>query len=101
MEECHSDMVSEIQRECILSEAVSIGVRDFTYSIPNSVKSRFVDESIIQSHGRLGHLGDCERRTAIDHRVHRERNYDDAFFSSSDVDVRKEDRKQLEEDTVV
>lgn len=53
MEECHSDMVSEIQRECILSEAVSIGVRDFTYSIPNSVKSRFVDESIIQSHGRL------------------------------------------------
>ena len=53
MEECHSDMVSEIQRECILSEAVPIGVRDFTYSIPNSVKSRFVDESIIQSHGRL------------------------------------------------
>ena len=43
MEECHSDMVSEIQRECILSEAVSIGVRDFTYSIPNSVKSRFVE----------------------------------------------------------
>ena len=43
MEECHSDMVSEIQRECILSEAVSIGVRDFTYSIPNSVKSEFVE----------------------------------------------------------
>ena len=43
MEECHSDMVSEIQRECILSEAVSIGVRDFTYSIPNSVKSGFVE----------------------------------------------------------
>ena len=60
MEECHSDMVSEIQRECILPEAVSIGVRDFTYSIPNSVKSRFVDESIIQSHGRLGDLGDRE-----------------------------------------
>ena len=57
---CHSDMVSEIQRECILSEAVSIGVRDFTYSIPNSVKSQFVDESIIQSHGRLGDLGDRE-----------------------------------------
>ena len=101
MEECHSDMVSEIQRECILSEAVSIGVRDFTYSIPNSVKSRFVDESIIQSHGRLGHLGDCERRTEVDHRVYRERNYDGAVFSCSDVDVRKEDRKQLEEDTVV
>ena len=36
-----------------------------------------------------------------DHRVHRERNYDGAVFSSSDVDVRREDRKQLEEDTVV
>ena len=36
-----------------------------------------------------------------DHRVHRERNYDGAIFSSSDVDVRREDRKQLEEDTVV
>ncbi len=48
-----------------------------------------------------GHLGDCEWRTEADHRVHRERNYDDAFFSSSDMDVRKEDRKQLEEDTVV
>ena len=60
MEECHSDMVSEIQRECILSEAVPVGVRDFTYSIPNSVKSRFADESIIQSHGRLGDLGDRE-----------------------------------------
>ena len=43
MEECHSDMVSEIQRECILSEAVSIVVCDFTYSIPNSVKSEFVE----------------------------------------------------------
>ena len=100
MEECHSDMVSEIQRECILSEAVSIGVRDFTYSIPNSVKSRFVDESIIQSHGRLGHLGDREWRTEADHRVHRERNHDGAVFSSSTVDIRREDRKRLEEDIV-
>ena len=40
-------------------------------------------------------------RTEADHRVHRERNYDGAIFSSSDVDVRREDRKQLEEDTVV
>ena len=51
--------------------------------------------------GWLGHLGDCEWRTEADHRVHRERNYDGAVFSCSDVDVRKEDRKQLEEDTVV
>ena len=49
----------------------------------------------------MGHLGDCEWRTEADHRVHRERNYDGAVFSCSDVDVRKEDRKQLEEDTVV
>ncbi len=100
MEECHSDMVSEIQRECILSEAVSIGVRDFTYSIPNSVKSRFVDESIIRCHGWLGHLGDCEWRTEADHRVHRERNHDGTVFSGSDVDIRRKDRKRLEEDTV-
>ena len=53
-------MVSEVQRECVLPETVPIGVRDFTYYIPNSVKSRFVDESIIQSHGRLGDLGDRE-----------------------------------------
>ena len=39
-------------------------------------------------------------RTEADHRVHRERNYDGAIFSSSDVDVRREDRKPLEEDTV-
>ena len=36
----------------------------------------------------------------VDHRVHRERDHDGAVFSYSDVDVRKEDRKQLEEDTV-
>ena len=52
-------------------------------------------------YGRMGHLGNREWRTEADHRVHRERNYDGAVFSSSDVDVRREDRKQLEEDTVV
>ena len=50
---------------------------------------------------RLVDLGDCEWRTEADHRVHRERNYDGAVFSSSDVDIRKEDRKQLEEDTAL
>ena len=39
-------------------------------------------------------------RTEADHRVHRERNYDGAIFSSSDVDIRREDWKRLEEDTV-
>ena len=58
-------------------------------------------KSFVRCHGWLGHLGDCEWRTEADHRVHRERNYDGAVFSSSDADVRREDRKQLEEDTVV
>ena len=101
MEECHSDMVSEIQRECILSEAVSIGVRDFTYSVSNPVKPQSLDESFIRCHGWLGHLGDCEWRTEADHRVHRERNYDGAVFSCSDVDISGESGQKLEEDTVV
>ena len=46
-------------------------------------------------------MGDRERRTEADHRVHRECNHDGAVFSNSDVDVRRKDRKRLEEDTVV
>ena len=94
-------MVSEIQGECVLSEVVFLVFCDLTYSVPNPVKPSAVDESFIRCHGWLGHLGDCEWRTETDHRVHRERNHDDAFFSGSDVDIRKEDRKWLEEDTVV
>ena len=60
MEECHSDMVSEIQRECILSEVVFLSFCDLTYSVPNPVKPSAVDESFIRCHGWLGHLGDCE-----------------------------------------
>ena len=101
MEERHSDLVSKIQGECVLSEVVFLIFCDLTYSVPNPVKPSAVDESFIRCHGWLGHLGDCEWRTEADHRVHRERNYDGAVFSCSDVDVRKEDRKQLEEDTVV
>ena len=100
MEECHSDMVSEVQRERVLQKTILLGLCDFSYSVPNPVKPSAVDDSFIRCYGRLGHLGDRERRTEVDHRVHRERNYDDAFFSSSDVDVRREDRKRLEEDTV-
>ena len=94
-------MVSEIQGECVLSETVLPGLCDFTYSVPNSVKPQSLNESFIRCHGWLGHLGDRERQAETDHRVYRERNYDGAVFSSSDVDVRREDRKQLEEDTVV
>ena len=74
---------------------------DFSYSVPNSVKPQSLDESFIRCHGRLGNLGDCEWRTEADNRVHRERNHDGTVFSSSDVDVRREDWKRLEEDTVV
>ena len=45
-------------------------------------------------------MGDSEWRTAADNRVHRERNHDGAVFSSSDVDIRRKDRKRLEEDLV-
>ena len=101
MEERDSDLVSKIQGECVLSEVVLTGLCDFDDLIQNTTESEPVDESFIRCHGWLGHLGDRERRTEADHRVHRERNYDGAVFSSSDVDVRREDRKQLEEDTVV
>ena len=93
-------MVSEIQRECVLSETILPGLCDFAYSVPNSVKPSAVDESFIQCHGRLGYLGDCEWRTEADHRVHRERDHDGAVLSSSDVDIRRKDWKQLEEDPV-
>ena len=59
-----------------------------------------MDESVIQSYGWLGYLGDSERRTEADNRVHRERDHDGAVFSSSGVDIRREDRKRREEDTV-
>ena len=101
MEECHSDMVSEIQRECILSEVVFLSFCDLTYSVPNPVKLSAVDESFIRCHGWLGHLGDSEWRTEANNRVHRERNYYGAVFSSSDVDIRRKDGERLEEDTVV
>ena len=70
MEKCHSDMVSEIQRERVLSEVVFLIFCDLTYSVPNPVKPSDVDESFIRCHGWLGHLGDCEWRTEANHRVH-------------------------------
>ena len=100
MEDCHDDMVSEIQGECVLSETILPGLCDFTYSVPNPVKPQSLDESFIRCHGRLGHLGDSERRTEADNGVHRERDHDGAVFSGSDVDIRREDRKRMEENTV-
>ena len=39
-------------------------------------------------------------RTEADNGVHRERDHDGAVLSSSDVDIRRKDWKQLEEDPV-
>ena len=85
-------MVSEIQGKRVLSEVVFLSFCDFSYSVPHIAEPKPVDESFIRCHGRLGHLGDCEWRTEADHRVHRERNHDGTVFSSSDVDIRGEDR---------
>ena len=91
-------MVSEIQRERVLPEVVFLSFCDLTYSVPNSVKPSAVDESVIRCHGRLGHLGESEWRTEANNGVHRERNHDGTVFSGSDVDIRRKDRKRLEED---
>ena len=77
-EECHSDLVSEVQRERVLPEVIFLSFCDLTYSVPNPVKPSVVDESFIRCYGRLGHLGDRERRAETDHRVYRERNHDGA-----------------------
>lgn len=100
MEECHSDLVSEIQRERVLSEVVFLSFCDLTYSVPNPVKPQSLDESFIRCHGWLGHLGDREWRTEADHRVHRECDHDGAVFSNGAVDISGESGR-LEEDTVV
>ena len=94
-------MVSEIQRERVLPEVIFLSFCDLTYFVPNPVKPSAVDESFIRCHGRLGHLGDRERRTEANNRVHRERDHDGAVFKHSDVDIRRKDRKRLEEDTVL
>ena len=71
-------MVPKIQRECVLPKAVLISFCDITDSVPNLVEPKSMDESIIQRHGRLESLGDCERRAEADYRVHRERDHDGA-----------------------
>ena len=94
-------MVSEIQRERVLPKTILLGLCDFSYSVPHIAEPSAVDESFIRCHGWLGHLGDCEWRTEADHRVHRERNYDGAVFSCSDVDISGESGQKLEEGTGV
>ena len=87
MEECHSDLVSEIQRECVLSEAVLTVFRDIDDLVPNATESEPVAKSSVKCHGWLGHLGDSEWRTEDDNGVHRERDHDAAVHQYSYVDV--------------
>ena len=47
MEERHSDMVSEIQRERVLPKVIFLGLCDLTYFVPNPVKPSAVDEPVI------------------------------------------------------
>ena len=47
MEECHGDMVLEIQRERVLPEVIFLSFCDFTYFVPNPVKPSAVDEPVI------------------------------------------------------
>ena len=47
MEERHSDMVSEVQRERVLSEVIFLSFCDLTYFVPNPVKPEPVDEPIV------------------------------------------------------
>ena len=61
MEERHSDLVSEILRECALSEDVPTGFRDIDDLVPNAAESEPVAKSFVKCHGWLGHLGDRER----------------------------------------
>lgn len=47
VEECHSNVVSEIQRECVFSEVVFLIFCDLTYSVSNPVKPEPLDVSFI------------------------------------------------------
>ena len=58
MEECHSDMVSEIQRERVLSEVILTGFCDIDDLVQNPVKPEPVDEPTVRCYGWLGNLGD-------------------------------------------
>ena len=52
------------------SHNVTVSLCDFSYSVPHIAEPSAVDESFIRCHGWLGHLGDSERRTEADNRMH-------------------------------
>lgn len=88
MEERDSDMVAGVQEEWKISEAVCISVCDVDDPVPDIAEAESVDEPVVQCNGRLGHLGNSERRETIDNRVHRECDPDDAVHRDGDVDIR-------------
>ena len=90
MEERHSDLVSEVQRERVLSEAVLTGFRDIDDLVPNAAESEPVAKSFVKCHGWLGHLGDSERRAETDYRVHRECDHDGAVHQHGYMDISRE-----------
>ena len=59
------DMVREVQRKRVLSEIVSIGIRDFNDPVPNAVEPKFVVESAIQCLGRMGYLEEVNGEQAL------------------------------------
>ena len=70
MEDCHDDMVSEVQRERVLQKTILLDLCDFTYFVPHIAEPSAVDESFIRCHGRLGNLGNSERRAKADNRMY-------------------------------
>ncbi len=51
-------------------KTIFLSLCDFSYSVPHIAEPSAVDESFIRCHGWLGHLGDSERRTEADNRMH-------------------------------
>ena len=88
-------MVSEVQSERVLSETFFLSLVTSLVLFRTLLNRNLWMNPLSDAMG-----GDCEWRTEADHRVHRERNHDDAFFSGSDVDIRRKDGERLEEDTV-
>ena len=85
---------------------LSKGVQDYfkeTYAHPHvSGNCSRSGSGTVESEVVGVHNGIIENYTELKEKLlkHRERNHDGTVFSGSDVDIRRKDRKQLEEDTV-
>ena len=56
MEERHSDMVSEVQRERVLSEVVSVVFCDFDDFIPNTIEQVLRKKPLLHQRKKAGQL---------------------------------------------